>query len=445
MFKTIAPLSAILSLRFLGLFLVLPVVSIYAMQMEGSTTLLVGIIVGGYALTQAIFQIPFGSMSDKIGRKITILIGLLIFLVGSIICASSDNIYMLMFGRFLQGAGAICSVVPAMISDMVPEEKRAKSMAMMGGSIALSFALAMALGPIIGAHFGVETLFWITSILAIISMVVLLKFVPTPPRIRHMYNQKSSIKDILKDKNLLGLSITGLLQKGMMSIAFVMIPLILLATPENGGFGWEKTDLWKVYIPAMVVGLIAMGPAAVFGEKHNKPKLMFLISIIFFGLSFAFMGYASTDTVFIIGAISFFIGFNMLEPLLQSMITKFAKVHQKGSALGVANTLAYFGTFIGGTMAGLMLQETSKEHLGLTLAIISAIWFVATLINMSNPVKNSFMFVSMDSVDLVTFKQKSSTIEGLVEWYINETEKKLVLKYNPNLTNEDKLQTQVNI
>ena len=167
MFKTVLPLSAILSLRFFGLFLVLPVLSAYALNLEGATPFLIGVIVGGYALTQAIFQLPFGVMSDKIGRKPTLLVGLVIFLVGSIICAVSTDIYTLMFGRFLQGAGAIGAVIPAMISDLVHEEQRGHAMALMGGTIAISFAAAMALGPVIAAFFGFSSLFWIAGALSI--------------------------------------------------------------------------------------------------------------------------------------------------------------------------------------------------------------------------------------------------------------------------------------
>jgi multidrug resistance protein len=442
MFKTIAPLSGILSLRFLGLFLVLPILSVYASEMEGSTTFLVGIIVGGYALTQAIFQVPFGAMSDKIGRKVTIFIGLLMFLAGSVVCALSEDIYMLMIGRFLQGAGAIGSVIPAMISDMVPEEKRGKAMAMMGGSIAMSFAIAMVLGPILGAKYGLDILFWITGILAIISMIVLFKSVPTPPRIRHMYNGKSTTVDILKDMNLLGLGITGLLQKGMMTIAFVMIPLILLASPENGGFAWTKADLWKAYVPAMIFGLIAMGPAAVFGEKYNKPRAIFLLSILLFGSSFAIMAYASSDIYFVVGVVTFFIAFNMMEPLLQSLITKFAKIHQKGAALGIANGLAYFGTFLGGSFAGIMLQESNREMLGLSLAGLSFVWLLGTL-KMKNPTKNAFLYISTKGFKHKPLKENK--IKGIVEWYMNESERKTIVKYTPDIISEEKLKEKLDI
>ncbi|MEA1915955.1 MAG: MFS transporter [Campylobacterota bacterium] len=439
MFKKVMPLSAILSLRFLGLFLVLPVISAYAASMTDNL-ILVGIVVGGYALTQAAFQLPFGILSDKIGRKVTIFIGLIIFLIGSIICAISDDIYMLMLGRFLQGTGAIGSVITAMISDLVHEEVRAKAMAMMGGSIALSFALAMGLGPVLSASYGTEILFWITAVLSVMAMVILFSKVPTPPRIRHIYKHQTTTKEILKDSDLLRLTITGALQKGLMSIAFLIIPIVMLGSVEDGGFAWDKSELWKVYVPAMVVGLLAMGPAAVFGEKKNKPKLMFLIAIFFFALSFFLMGLATTASTFIVGVISFFIGFNMLEPLLQSMITKFAKVHQKGAALGISNTFAYLGTFIGGTLAGLSLEIFNREILGIALGVVSLAWLAWTF-GMRDPIKYSHLFIPLSEIDESKLENLDS--DGVSQYYINETEKLAVFKYDAQLISEDDLKIKV--
>jgi len=185
MFKQVMPLSAIISLRFFGLFLVLPLISLYAYNLEGATPFLVGVVVGGYAITQMIFQVPFGTLSDKWGRKPTIIFGIVLFGIGSLICALTNDIYMLILGRFLQGAGAIGAVVTAMISDLVKEESRGKAMAMMGGTIALSFALAMFFGPFIGGLYGMHTLFWITFAVAIISIVILVTAVPNPPKITH--------------------------------------------------------------------------------------------------------------------------------------------------------------------------------------------------------------------------------------------------------------------
>ncbi len=423
MFKKVFPLSMILSLRFLGLFLVLPVLSVYALTLEGATPLLVGVIVGGYALTQALFQVPFGTLSDKIGRKPTILFGLIIFLIGSIIAAYATDVYTLMIGRFLQGAGAIGSVVTAMISDLVEEEIRAKAMAIMGGTIALSFALAMGLGPVIGAAYGVDSLFIITAILAFVAMILLFTKVPTPPRIKHIYHATSKTSDIIKDPNLLNMIIINAMQKGLMTVAFVLIPIIL----TSDAFGWDKSELYKAYLPAMILGLLAMGPAAVFGEKKNKPREIFLLSIVLFIASFFIMGLTDSDTIFVIGVVCFFIGFNMMEPLVQSMISKFAKVHQKGAALGISNSAAYFATFIGGTLAGLFLDLSDRESIGLTVGFLSILWLIYTIIQLKNPTKYSHLFLDEESVNMDKLHALES--EHIAEWYINETEKKVVVKY----------------
>ena len=438
MFKTVMPLSAILSLRFFGLFLVLPVLSVYGLTLAGATPLLIGITVGGYALTQAIFQLPFGIMSDKIGRKPTILIGLVIFLVGSIICAVSNDIYSLMFGRFLQGAGAIGAVIPAMISDLVNEESRGKAMALMGGTIAISFAAAMGLGPVIAAHYGLSSLFWITAVLSILSMIVLFTKVPTPPRIRHIYHSSTNTRDILKDSNLLNMIIINGMQKGLMTIAFVLIP-VLLTKPEYG-FNWENSDLWKVYVPALLAGLVAMGPAAVFGEKYNKPKQIFLISIVLFIVAFTLMGFATQSWQFVLGVVSFFIAFNMMEPLVQSMISKFAKVHQKGAALGIANGFSYFMTFIGGIVAGLALQYSNKETLAIALVVVSTLWLLWTM-KLSNPLRFSHLYIPMDHVDME--KLNGLEHEHIAEWFINETENLVVVKYRKDMVEEEAIKAKI--
>ncbi len=436
MFKKVFPLSAILSLRFLGLFLVLPVISIYALELEGSTPLLVGVVVGGYALTQAIFQVPFGTMSDKIGRKPTLLVGLIIFLIGSLICAYSTDIYTLMAGRFLQGAGAIGSVITAMISDLVEEEIRGKAMAIMGASIAISFAIAMGLGPVIGAHYGVDTLFIITAVLSILAMIILFTKVPTPPRIKHIYHGVVKTSDILKDPNLLNMIIINAMQKALMTAAFVLIPIIL----TSDTFAWEKSDLYMAYLPAMVLGLIAMGPAAVFGEKYNKPKQIFLISIVLFIGAFLLMGLTTSSALFIVGVSMFFIAFNMMEPLVQSMITKFAKVHQKGAALGISNSVAYFATFVGGTFTGLMLDISDRGAIGISIAVTATIWLLWTL-KLQNPTKHSHLYISQNEVD--TDKLKALENEHIAEWYINETEKLVVVKYVTSAIDENDLKAKI--
>jgi predicted MFS family arabinose efflux permease len=424
MFKTIFPLSLIISLRFLGLFIVLPVLSVYALRLEGSSEFLVGITVGGYALTQMFLQVPFGILSDKIGRKTTILIGLIIFIVGSLICAFGDHIYTLIVGRLLQGAGAIGAVGTAMISDMVKEEVRAKAMAIMGGCIAASFAISMMAGSVIGGYYGVDKLFLITAGLSFLAIVILYTKVPNPPKIVHSYGaDEAQLKHILKDIDLMKMNITNMLQKGMMTLAFMVIPIIMTTT-----YGFEKKELWMVYLPAMICGVLAMGPSAILGEKKHKAKEMLILGIVLFSISFLMMGYADTSTWFIAGVVLFFIGFNIHEPLMQSMASKYAKIHQKGAALGVFNSFGYAGTFVGGVFGGAFLRHPGIVHISWLIFGICVIWLFLIL-SLKHPGINKNIYLSYDIINM-TRCEHLHHIKGIIEWYRNESEQIIVVKYD---------------
>ncbi len=437
MIKQIMPLSLIVALRFFGLFIVLPVLSIYALDMEGATPFLAGVVVGGYALTQALFQVPFGLLSDKIGRKKAILIGLLIFIAGSVISALSDNIYMLLLGRFLQGAGAIGSVVSAMVADLVKEEERAHAMAILGGTIALSFAAAMIIAPIVGGHWGIDKLFWLTAILSVAAIFILFTAVPQPPKIVHSYaEEEAKVADVFKDKALVRMYITFLFHSSIMTMAFYIIPVVMTHPEAAGGFGWSKAELWKVYFPAMIFGFLAMAPAAIFGEKYNKGKEVFMISVVTILLGFLAMGFATTPWVFILGVVLFFIGFNMFEPLLQSFVAKFAKVHQKGAALGVANTFAYTGIFFGGLLAGWVMQHYGRETLALIVVGLSILWFI-WVATMPSPNNRGNVYLPLDIFD----REKVMGLEhdAIVEKYVNETENIAIVKYDKDKIDEDEI------
>ncbi len=436
MIKQIMPLSLIVALRFFGLFIVLPVLSIYALQMEGATPFLAGVVVGGYALTQALFQVPFGVLSDKIGRKVTILIGLIIFIVGSVIAAEASSIWTLLLGRFLQGAGAIGSVVSAMVADLVKEEERPHAMAILGGTIALSFAAAMIVAPVVGGHWGIDKLFWLTAVLSVAAIGVLFTAVPQPPKIVHSYaEEEAKVADVFKDKALVRMYITFLFHSSIMTMAFYIIPMIMTLPAEKGGFGWEKAELWKVYFPAMIFGFIAMAPAAIFGEKYNKGKQVFMVSVAFIALAFVLLGFATLPWLFIVGVVLFFIGFNMFEPLLQSFVAKFAKVHQKGAALGVANTFAYTGIFFGGIIAGYLVQHYGRDALAIFVLLLSALWFywVAT---MPSPNNRGNVYLPLDIFDRDKILALQGQ-EGIAEVYINETEGIGVVRYEKDILDED--------
>lgn len=430
MIKSILPLSLIIALRFFGLFLVLPVLSVYAINLYGATTTLVGIVIGGYALTQMIFQVPFGVMSDKLGRKGTIITGLLLFAIGSIMCALANDILTLMVGRFLQGAGAIGAVVTATISDLVKEEQRPKAMATMGMFIGMSFAASMLLGPTIGSFAGVESLFYLTALIALGSIIILIKAVPNPPKITHSYNGKANLGQIFGNANLIKMNITNFLQKGLMTFAFMIIPMVLI-----NNFEWQMSELWKVYLPAMIFGFIAMAPAAILAEKKGKFKEILAIGIVLFAVSYLIIGMSSGTTMFIIGVVIFFIGFNMHEPIMQSLATKFAKVHQRGLVLGVFNSFGYFGTFLGGLLGGMFFEKVSLTTLVIVIAVTCILWIILIL-TMPNPAKKKLSYIPLND-EYSKNTHKLDTIDDIDEWYINNTENIIIVKYDSEKLQED--------
>ncbi|MCG3670394.1 MFS transporter [Aliarcobacter butzleri] len=432
MIKSVMPLSFIIALRFFGLFIVLPVISVYALSLDGANATLVGIVVGGYALTQVVFQVPFGIMSDKLGRKGTIITGLLLFAIGSLICAIATDIYTLMLGRLLQGSGAIGAVVTAMISDLVKEHERSKAMALMGSFIGLAFAIAMLAGPLIGGFIGVPVLFYITMFLALISIYILIKKVPNPPIITHTYNDKLRLSDVLGNTNINRMNITNFLQKALMTFAFLVIPIILTKT-----YGWEKKELWYVYLPAMIFGLLSMAPAAIIAEKKGKFKEILALGILFFIISYLVIGFSSSSVVFVIGVVIFFIGFNMHEPIMQSLASKFAKVHQRGSVLGVFNSFGYLGTFVGGLLGGIMLDNLDLSTFSIIIAVICVLWGILIL-TMPNPSKTKSVYLNLDEYKLEN-SGKLNQNDAIDEWYINNTENIIAIKYDGEKISEEEI------
>ena len=304
-------------------------------------------------------------------------------------------------------------------------------MAIMGGSIAASFAISMMLGSVIGGYYGVDKLFFITAALSAFAMVVLYTKVPNPPKIIHNYGaDETQLKHILKDKDLMKMNITNMLQKGMMTLAFMVIPIIMVQE-----FGFAKKELWMVYLPAMICGVLAMGPSAILGEKKHRSKEMLMIGVALFAISYVMMGYAHKAAWFIVGVVIFFIGFNMHEPLMQSMASKYAKVHQKGAALGVFNTFGYAGTFIGGVFGGYFLQHFGIMEISWVIFITCVLWLFL-IASLKNPSHNKNIYLAYGEFD-ITRVEHLKGLKGIVEWYRNESEQILVVKYDANLTDKE--------
>lgn len=401
MFKTILPLSFIIGARFFGLFIILPVISIYASKLEGQTPLLIGFLMGVYALTQIIFQVPFGILSDKIGRKKTLVLGLIIFIIGSLFCAQSSSIYTMIFGRFLQGGGAIGAVAIALVADYSSEANRSKAMAIMGGFIALAFASSMILSPILSNSFGLASLFYLSIILSLICLVLLF-CLPGEPKIVSL-EDKTPIKGLLMDKNLAILNLTNFLQKMLLNAAFLSIPIILVHF-----LGLPQDKLYRVYAISTVLGIIAMGFSGAMGGKKGLSKALLLAGVVFFMAAFGVFVLAKSVIFFSFGVFLFFIGFNLHEPIMQALASKFVKRHEKGKALGVFNSFGYLGSFVGALLAGFALKH-NFSFLAEGFIILCLAWLLV-LKMLKNP--NDYKIIMLKSGgDL----EKIARLDGVFE------------------------------
>ena len=410
-------LSLLMAIRFLGLFIVMPVLALYAMHLKGADEFSVGIALGAYALSQIFLQIPFGKLADKYDKKIILIIGLSLLALGSLVCAFSDSIYTLIFGRLLQGAGAVGGVIMAYMAELSDENNRAKIFARMGQFIALAFALSMILGPTIGTTWGVDKLFLLTALLAVVSIWLIIKKIPPAPKIVHHMQNKTSLKDILLHKELLKLFYSGFMQKGLMTVFFLLVPIIFTTK-----LGWDKTELWKVYIPALIVGFFALPLGAILAEKKGKGKLVFILSALAITLSLVLFLIGTKATIFS-AVIIFFFGFNLLEPVLQSFVSKVAYAHQKATALSTSNTIQYLGIFLGGAVAGYFLNKGMLNKFLILAIVMGVIWLVA-LFKMKEIKK--FKVVEYDKFDK-DFIEELKTEKNVYDFY--EKDGVLIVRY----------------
>lgn len=369
-----ASLAAIFALRMLGLFLILPVFSVHARTLPGGDNLtLVGLALGAYGLTQAMFQIPFGIASDIFGRKRVIIIGLLLFAFGSVVAALAHDIWWTLIGRVIQGAGAISAAVTALAADLTREQHRTKVMALIGSSIGLVFALSLVGAPLLYAHVGMAGIFWLTAVLALGAIGLVTHVVPEPPP-PHA-GAKVPFREVLRNPQLLRLNLGIFTLHSIQTAMFVVMPGMLMA---SGGL--PLAEHWKVYLPAVLASFVLMVPAIIAAEKHNKVHTVFVAAI---GLLFAtlLMLWLEGAHFAIVagGLLSFFVAFNILEAMLPSLISRVAPARAKGAALGVYNTTQALGLFLGGALGGWLAKHLGGSAVFIAGAGLVALWLAAAL------------------------------------------------------------------
>lgn len=343
-------LAGVFSLRMLGLFMILPVFALYAERLRGNTPALAGLAIGIYGFSQALFQIPFGFLSDRYGRKRMIYLGLSIFAAGSVVAALADSIWGVILGRALQGGGAVSAAVMALAADLTREEHRIKVMAAIGITIGLSFAASMIVGPVLNGWIGVPGIFWLTGLFALLGVAVVRFLVPDPLASRVHRDAEpvaSQFGRVLFDGQLLRLNFGIFTLHLLLTATFVAVPLAL----RDAGLPSDRH--WEVYLPALVLSMAVMVPFVILAEKYRRLKPVFVGAIAILTLTeFGLLNLHDTVLEASVLLLVFFTGFNLLEATLPSLIAKMAPPDAKGTAMGIYSSSQFLGAFAGGALGG---------------------------------------------------------------------------------------------
>jgi MFS family permease len=377
-FRAAGALAAVFSVRLLGLFMIYPVFAAYAGTLAGANPYLIGEALGIYGLTQGVLQIPFGLLSDRIGRKVMIVFGLVLFGAGSAVAAMSATIGGVIFGRALQGAGAVGSVILALVADLTGEDNRTAAMAMVGITIGASFLVALLAGPVVASFIGVTGIFWLMVALAAVGIAITQFVVPNPPRIR-VHRDAEAVPALLgavvRDRELLRLDLGIFVLHAMLTASFLVVPDLLRTT-----LGVAVHDQWIVYLPVLLVSVAAMVPAIIVAEKYRRMKGVFLAAVAALVASQIMLYFGAGNVFFLLAAlVVFFSAFNVMEASLPSLITKVAPPQVKGTAMGVYSSLQFLGIFTGGIIGGMAHQHGGSAGVFVLTTALSAVWLLAAL------------------------------------------------------------------
>jgi len=378
-------LSGVLFFRMFSLFLLLPVFSVLAMDLEGATPFLIGVAFGAYGLTQGFLQLPFGMWSDRAGRKLVIVIGLGLFIAGNFLAAFVDSIHWMIVARFLQGTGAISSTVFALIADLTRPEVRTRANAALGASVGIAFAFAFGAAPFFGEWLGLNGMFLMIAVLSVASLVLVLTTVPNPETTNLLPQNVSfwnMAKMVWKVPALRTISWGGFVCGAGLSSTFFLIPMILVQ------HGFERAEMWKIYLPMMLAGAVAMVLAAIFAEVKNRFREVMLFGIVLLLTSLVFMGLGQEQNRliwFVAALYFFFMGFNVFEPIFPSLVTRSTTSETRGTAMGVYNFAQFIGHFVGATVAGALY--VNNYLIFLLLLAVAEIWFFYLTLSFQNPEK----------------------------------------------------------
>jgi len=369
-------LAAVFSVRMLGLFMIYPVFAAFARHLAGATPARIGLALGIYGLSQGLLQMPFGLLSDRVGRKLMIVLGLILFAIGSAVAASASSIDGIIWGRVLQGAGAVGSVILALVADLTAEESRTKAMALVGMTIGFSFLVAIVVGPAVAGWIGVGGIFWLMAVLALVGIGITLFIVPTPRR-RRIHREAETVPALLgatlRNPELLRLDFGIFTLHAMLTASFLVVPGLL-----RGTLGVTSHDQWLVYLPVLLVSVAIMVPAIIIAERHRKMKSVLVGAIAALAVSQALLAADGRDVYVMIAALTiFFAAFNIMEASLPSLVTKTAPSGSTGTATGIYSSSQFLGIFVGGVAGGWLNQSHGAIGVFAFAGALALLWLLA--------------------------------------------------------------------
>ncbi|MGQ9426313.1 MFS transporter [Gilvimarinus sp. F26214L] len=424
--RNVSALALLYAFRMLGLFMVLPVLVLYADDYRGSSPFLMGLALGAYGFSQALLQIPFGMWSDRWGRKPVIAAGLLIFAAGSVIAAVSESIEGLILGRFLQGAGAIASALMAMVADLTRDENRTKAMAAIGAAIGLSFSVALVLGPVVSRFAGLDGIFWLTAGFALVGLAILVFVLPSPQaRSSGEATPKAAlIRTVLGNRDLLRLDWGILVLHFVLMANFVVLPRVLSDVLLLDG-----TRHWTIYLPLLGGAFVAMLPFMVLAEKKGRVKGVFLGAVGLLAAMQVALALGHQSGPFLLAWLFlFFMAFNLLEANLPSLVSKTVPGDMRGTANGIYSTSQFAGAFLGGAMGGAVLSWGGVQAVFWLCALAAALWWLVALF-MTVPRPVSSILVPLREPDRDRVLGQLLALPGVdqVDWLEQESAARLTV------------------
>ncbi len=432
--NSVFPIAALFSFRMLGLFMLIPVFTVYANHLTAATPALIGIALGSYGLSQGLLQIPFGMLSDRFGRKPILTAGLILFACGSLLGAFTTSIYGMIIARTIQGMGAIGSVLIALLADLTPDEQRTKAMAVIGVTIGLSFSLAMVISPALTHRFGLAGIFYLTAGLAIVGLLLLHAVIPTPKKEPFHLDSEADpklFKQVISNRHLQRLNVGIFCQHFILTATFFTVPILLQQQIKLGSLSQQ----WHFYLPLMVFSFFAMIPFLTFAEKKHQIKAVFFISVLVtslcqFMLIFTYQHWLAICSLMFI----YFVGFNILEASLPSMISRQASAASKGTAMGIYSSSQFLGIFAGGAIAGVIYQFWGSQGIFIVNSVIGLVWSVITFYIQPQAYQLTII-LHYDSTahNAITLSSQLSALPGVHEVAISEKENTIYLRIDKAL------------